>query len=283
MNTALVIEGGGLRGVHTNAILDTFLENDIDFPYIVAVSAGSLNATNYLARQYMRSYKMNVEYMNDKRYYNFFNIFRKKSAFDFEFMFNDLSKNEMPFDYYTFKNSDKLLYYTVTDAVSGETAFFEKNDVDDFSKPAIASSSIPVMSPPVEINGKLYYDGGVSNAVPYEKAFSDGYKKAVLILTRHKGYRKPPVSHIAENFYKRHFGKTPNLLEKLLTVPERYNRKMDEIERMEKSGEVFVIRPQNPVNVSRTEKNAKKIHALYKEGIRDAKYFLPYLKEYLKN
>ena len=198
-------------------------------------------------------------------------------------MFNDLSKNEMPFDYDTFINSDKMLYYTVTDAVSGDTVFFEKNDVDDFSKPAIASSSIPIMSPPVEINGKYYYDGGVSNAVPYEKAFGDGYEKIVLVLTRQKGYRKPPVSHFAESFYKRHFKKTPKLLERLLTVPERYNKKMDEIDEMEKEGKVFVIRPQKPVEVSRTEKNAEKIHALYKEGIKDAGSILPKLKEYLKN
>lgn len=40
-NTALVLEGGGLRGVFTCGVLDFFMDRGITFPFIVGVSAGA--------------------------------------------------------------------------------------------------------------------------------------------------------------------------------------------------------------------------------------------------
>ena len=41
-DTALVLEGGGLRGVFTCGVLDSFMDHGIRFPFAVGVSAGGI-------------------------------------------------------------------------------------------------------------------------------------------------------------------------------------------------------------------------------------------------
>ena len=40
-NSILLLEGGSLRGLYTAGVLDTFMENDLYFPAVAGVSAGS--------------------------------------------------------------------------------------------------------------------------------------------------------------------------------------------------------------------------------------------------
>ena len=49
--TALVLEGGGLRGVFTAGVIDCLLDNEIFFDYVVGVSAGACNTIAYLAKE----------------------------------------------------------------------------------------------------------------------------------------------------------------------------------------------------------------------------------------
>lgn len=65
---ALVLEGGALRGVYTSGVLDVFIKNNIEFECVVGVSAGALNAMNYVTKQYGRSARINLEYHNDPNY-----------------------------------------------------------------------------------------------------------------------------------------------------------------------------------------------------------------------
>ena len=48
INTGLVLEGGGMRGVFTSGVLDAFMKFNIYFKYVVAVSAGACNGLSYI-------------------------------------------------------------------------------------------------------------------------------------------------------------------------------------------------------------------------------------------
>ncbi len=281
MKTALVIEGGAMRGIHTVGMMDVFLENNITFPHITGVSAGALNGLSYVSGQHGRARRVITEFSKDKRYFCLSNILFGKSVYGFDFMFGDLCKKYIPFDADAFLSADLKYYFTTTEFKSGETVYFEKNDIKDFSKPAVASGSLPVFSPPVDINGKLYYDGGVSNAVPYEKPFEDGYDRAVILLTRHKGYRKPKVTFLQKQMYSLMFKNNPAFLQKLLTVSERYNKRMEEIERLEQEGKVLAIRPSAAINISRLETDTDKLSALYQRGRQDALSALEQIRAFM--
>lgn len=65
------------------------------------------------------------------------------------------------------------------------------------------------------------------------------------------------------------YGRTyPAVVDGMCSIPERYNRKMERVIELEKEGAVFVIRPENPVTVSRTERDAGKLRKLHGEGYR---------------
>ena len=102
-----------------------------------------------------------------------------------------------------------------------------------------------------------------------------------MILTRSKGFQSQS-SVIMDSLYKIYYRKYPNLVEKLCTMTERYNRLLDEIKNMEKQGKIFVIQPQNPVNVRRIERNKKRLRKLYEEGCKEGKAAIADMYKYLE-
>jgi phospholipase, patatin family (fragment) len=116
------------------------------------------------------------------------------------------------------------------------------------------------------VEGRKYLDGGISTSIAYKRAFDVGYSKAIVVLTREEGYRKKPANKINESIYKRYFKPLPNLVEKLMTVPERYNKMQEEMEELAKEGKILIIRPQNKVTVQRLEHSSVKLEKLYNEG-----------------
>ena len=60
-----------------------------------------------------------------------------------------------------------------------------------------------------------------------------------------------------------------------------YNETMDQIEEMEKSGEIFVIRPSRDPQIGRMEKNPEKVKAVYDLGYKDACAQMEALKAWL--
>ena len=80
---------------------------------------------------------------------------------------------------------------------------------------------------------------------------------------------------------KMKYKKYPNLVNSISNRYIVYNQTLDFIKELEKSKDVFVIRPKKPVQIGRTEKNKEKLEALYKEGYNDAKDSYEELLKYL--
>lgn len=278
---ALVVEGGALRGVHTAGMMDVLMEEAISFDCVIGVSAGSLNSYSFLTRQIGRSAKVNIEYMNDPRYFSRRRFLSRKSVFNFDFMFGELSHHLVPLDFDVLEAAPERFLITATDIDTAQPVYFEKGICSDLFKAGAASASMPLVSPPVQLDGHTCLDGGIADAVPYRKALDDGYQKVVVLLTRHRGYRKPPLSSGAKALYRRIFRRRPALLEKMLTVPQRYNEKMAEIDRLEAEGTLYVMRPSYPITIPRMEQDRKKLQALYRQGLADGKDQLSGLIDYL--
>lgn len=278
---ALVLEGGSLRILFTAGVLDVFTETGIEFSYVNGVSAGTMAAMNYISKQNGRMLRINEEYLNDRRYMSFRRMFKERRVFDFDFVFGELSEDLIPFDFEAFYNSPQIFEAAATRCKTGKTEFFEKQSCTEMVKAIQASSSIPLLSGMVTVAHKKYLDGGVSLPIAYERAFELGYEKRVLVLTRHKGYRKKPYDHLTRRVYHHYFKPLPEFLEALYAVPERYNRMQEEIERLEAEGKIFVIRPQIPVEVSRLERDIKKLRELHKQGRKEAEHNMESLKAYL--
>ena len=189
---------------------------------------------------------------------------------------------QVPFDYKSFENTNQRFIIVTTNCEKAETEYLEKSNCNDLFKAAQASSSMPLASAMVEINNNHYLDGAVTTSIPVKWALEQGYEKVVVVLTRDKTYRKPILSNKMKKLHKLAYHKYPKLIEKLNTMPERYNKLQEELIDLEKEGKIFIIRPEKEVTVSRLEKDKEKLENLYKEGIAEAEKNLDALKEYLE-
>ena len=191
IDAALVLEGGALRGMFTAGVLDVLMEDQIEFAYVNGVSAGSLNGINYISKQNGRSRDINLNYVNDPRYLGVRNMVSNGGIFNFRFLFGELSDELVPFNARTFFASKQRFEVVATDCRTGMAEYFEKGKEPEIMWASAASSSMPVISSMISLNGKRYLDGGISVPIAYRRAMEEGYKKIVLVLTRQAGYEKP--------------------------------------------------------------------------------------------
>lgn len=279
--TSLILEGGALRGVYTSAVLDVFMDKNLYIPNIYSVSAGSTNALSYMSKQKGRNAKINIEYVNDSRYLSMKNLVTERSIFGFDFIFNDIADKLVPFDYDTFNSSNQKLIAVATNCETGNGIYFDKYNCNNIVLACRASCSMPFLAPIIHVNNIPCLDGGIADAIPIRKSIKDGNTKNVLILTRHKGYRKKENEinmKLAYKFYSHY----PNLIKTLKVKSKLYNKTADYIDKLEESGKIFVIRPKNPITISRTEKDTKKLKRLYMIGYTEALERYDDLIKYLK-
>lgn len=269
VNAGLVLEGGALRGVYTSAILDVFLDKKLYFKDVYSVSAGTTNALSYISKQKGRNIKINLNYVKDSRYLSLRNYIKDRSIFGFDFIFDEIANKLVPFDYTEFENSNQRLIAVATNCDTGKGIYFDKYNCNNVFLACRASCSMPYLAPIVYVNNTPCLDGGIADAIPIKKSIEEGNTKNVLILTRHKGYRKKTTDtqkRLAKSVYSHY----PNLVKALIRKSQNYNRTADYIDKLEEEGKIFVIRPKNPITISRTEKDTKKLRALYMQGYEEA-------------
>lgn len=197
-----------------------------------------------------------------------------------DMIFDRFPKEIFPFDFDTFFQSDIRCQMVVTDCITGKARYMEeKKDSDRLMNICRASSSIPAACPMVMLDGRPYLDGGVSDSIPIFHAMKLGYQKDVVVLTRNLGYRKTKPGKSAA-FYSAAFKKYPNLVRSLLNRYKVYNRTLDLVEKWEREGHIFVIRPVSKP-ISRTEQDKEALTAFYQEGYELMEKRLEELQAYL--
>ena len=280
-NAGLVLEGGGMRGVYTAGALDFFIDKDIWFSSVYGVSAGACHACSYLSKQRKRAFNVNVDYLKDKRYASLYSLFKTGDYFGSKFVYDTIPNELSPYDYDSFNKYEGNFCCVVTNCITGRAEYLKVKDMKkdiDFIR---ASSSLPMISGMVEINGGKYLDGGISDSIPIKKSESDGNLKNVVILTRDGKYRKTKNKML--RVLKIKYRKYPNLVKAMAERHIKYNNTLDYIEKKEKAGGIYVIRPQKPVEIGRLEKNKEKLYEHYNEGYNDAKRHYKRLIDFLKS
>lgn len=278
---ALALEGGSLRCLFSAGVTDIMLEEGIAYDGVFGVSAGALTGVNFVSNQKGRTAYINLNFVNDPRYMGMRSLIKHRSIFNFDFLFGEVSDTLVPMDYETFSSSPCQYTAVATNCLTGKAEYFEKASTPDIFQAVRASASLPLLSPMVDVEGTPYLDGGLDVSVPFQRPLDEGYGKVVVVTTREHGYRKEPVSRAAARAYARAYRKYPNLVRSILNVPRHYNAELDELDRLEAQGKIFVIRPPEPVEVKRTEKDVAKLQALYDQGAATCRKLLPQLKEYL--
>ena len=280
IEAGLVVEGGGMRGVYTAGVLDYFMEKNLYFDDCYGVSAGACHISSYVSKQIGRSIKVTLDYINDKRYCSVNSLIKTGDMFGVEMLY-DLIPNKLElYDYDTFNKFKGNFYSVVTNCKTGKAEYMKIKDMKKDIIAVRASSSLPLLSRIVEINGKEYLDGGITDSIPIKKSIKDGHKKNVVILTRDKTYRKSKPKFLS--FFKLKYKKYPNLVKAIENRYKMYNETLDFLEEEKAKNEVFIIQPKLPVKISRIEKDKDKLKELYDQGYEDAKEIYEDLMKFLE-
>lgn len=264
-DTALVLEGGGMRGMFSAGVFEAFMLKGLVFPYITAVSAGACNILSYMSNQPLRTRRIIENYVTDKRYFSLKNWMEKGSIFGFDFIFEDLPKTLLPFDFETYYNYPGILQVGTTDCRSGQSIWFGKEAIGHSFLPVRASASLPFLAPIVHIGSRDLLDGALVAPIPYEKAQEAGYKKFIIVLTRNSGYRKK--KSVPQILLKTWYKDYPKLWEIMQQRPELYNKQLEYVEQLEKDGKAVIIRPQIPLEIDRLDIKPDKLLGLHDHGI----------------
>jgi predicted patatin/cPLA2 family phospholipase len=275
----LVLEGGGMRGLYTCGVLEYFMEKDLYFNYIIGVSAGACNAVSYISKQKGRNEKVNINFVKDWRYMSLRNFIFKKSFFGMDFIFDEIPKKHVLFDFETFYKSNCNFKIGVTDCITGKPMYLSKEDIGERFHALRATASLPMLAPIVKYKGHEFLDGGISDSIPILKAIEDGNDKNIIVLTRNKGYRKNPGSFTG--LLKIKYRKYPLLIETMIKRYESYNNTLAYIEQLEAEGKAIVIRPSEKVSVGRLEKNTQRLYELLQNGYEDAKNTYERIMEFI--
>lgn len=262
--TALVLEGGGMRGVFTSGVLDAFMKHDLTFPYIVAVSAGACNGMSYVSHQPRRARISNIDYLARYKYIGLRHLVTQGCIFDRELLYDKFPNQYLPFDFDTFFSSPMTFEMVTTNCLTGQPMYLsERHDRQRALDIVRASSSLPYVSKIVDVDGIPMLDGGIVDSIPLQHAINMGHPSNVLVLTRNRGYRDTGKDMKIPRFIYRKYPRLRVVLSRRLAA---YNAQLEYVERMEDEGRVICIRPERPMEVDRIEKDIAKLERLYEEG-----------------
>lgn len=279
MKLGVVDVGGGLRGIYAAGVFDYCLDAEIKFDFCIGVSAGSANITSYMAGQKGRNYVFYTDYAFRKEYMGFHNMARKHSYLDLDYVYGTLSNSggENPLDCAALQRNPAELLIVASNALTGQVKYFDKTDLkpDDYSV-LKASSAIPFVCRPYEVEGVPYYDGALGDPVPVEKAFQRGCDQVVVILSKPKDILRGPGKDPL--FARRIRKKYPLAAQNLLLRAQRYNGGVALAKQYEAQGRALIVAPDDTCGVDTLTRDRDALERLYQKGRQDGQAILNFIR-----
>lgn len=274
------MEGGAMRGLFSAGVMDVLMENKVSFDGAVGVSAGAAFGVNYKSGQIGRAIRYNLQFCRDKRYCGIGSLLKTGNIYNTDFCYGEVPLKLDVFDFKAYTENPMEFYVVCTDIVTGEAVYHKYDSYEDHGFDWIrASASMPLVSQIVKIDDLLLLDGGISDSIPIRYFESIGYTRNVAILTQPEGYRKEKNSVLP--LIRRKYRAYPKLVEAMEKRHLVYNEELDDIAKKEAAGQLFVIRPESPLPVSRIEKDSEKLRLTYEIGRNTAIEKLSSLKAFL--
>ncbi|MFT3875809.1 MAG: patatin family protein [Propioniciclava sp.] len=282
---ALIFEGGGMRAAYTSAVAVRLIESGIVFPFVAGISAGCTNTINYLSSDVWRAKTAVTTFAGDPQFGNWRTFLRGQGLFNSDYIYRRTSRpgEALPLNFDAFGAHPGEVSMTAFRTRDGATVRWGRADMPDLealSVRAQASSTMPVIMPPVTIDGETYVDGALctTGGIAIDAAREAGYRRFFVVLTQERGYRKKPPSN--PWFFRRHFRETPAVADALNDRWQRYNATREELFDLESSGEAYLFVPET-MAIGNGERSVPRLLAAHARGLNQATRELPRWREFL--
>lgn len=274
-----------MRASYTSAMVVALLEAGVHLDFVAGISAGSSNTANYLARDPWRARHSFVDFAADPKFGDWKTFLRGDGLFNARYIYEQtgLPDQALPFPWERFRDNPADLRLGAFDAESGEAVWWGREDVREMADLMVrvrASSTMPVLMPPVQLDGRTYVDGalGPDGGIPLSAAEDAGFDKFLVVLTRERDYVKD--SERFPRFYLRYFRRHPAIAQALITRWQRYNATRERLFELERQGRAYLFVPDT-MPVANGEKDVAKLAASHELGLAQARRELPAIREFL--
>lgn len=276
-----------MRGAYTAAVVATLVEEGIGIDYVAGISAGSSHTCNYVSGDAERARRTFVEMVTDPGFGGMRTFLEGKGYFNAHYIYQEASLpgRAFGFDWDSFLSDPADARFGTFDVTRGEERWFRKSElgsVEDLLTVVRASSSLPILMPPVTIDGDVYVDGalGPDGGIPLDVALADGYEKVFAVLTRPREYRKRPPRAGVQEWFRRRYAKNPAVAAGINNRWWRYNRMREELLEMEAQGRALLFFPDD-IHIQNTETHLDRLEATYAAGLAQARRELPRWRDFL--
>ncbi|MEL7370866.1 MAG: patatin-like phospholipase family protein, partial [Myxococcota bacterium] len=157
----LVLSGGGARAAAHIGALRALTEHGLKPTVISGASAGALVAALYGCR-FSLNEMLEVFETTELFSWNHLGFTKKPGLLDAERLVDVLASL---FGGLTFNDSDTELHIVTTDLLSGQPHVFTQGPLD---RAVTASSAYPGVISPLDIDGRVYADGGIVDNFPID-------------------------------------------------------------------------------------------------------------------
>ena len=262
---ALVVEGGGMRGIFSTGVLDAFSDHDYrPFDVCFGVSAGSTNLAAWLAGQRGRNYRVITDYSCRPPFIDFKRFLLGGHWLDLDWLWG-ITIREIRLDLARFGRQPVPLYVVATRVADGQAAY-HRAAPDNLEALLKASCAVPIAYRdfPV-IDGVPLTDGGVADSIPVIRAYAMGAREMTVILSRPLGYRKTRSK--ASWLLRRLLRHEPRLARAMIHRHQAYNRAIDFIQDPPEGCRIQVIAPPGDFAVGRITTDRARLDAGYAMGL----------------
>ena len=270
---ALIIEGGGSRGVFSFGVIDSFIKASYNpFDIHLGVSNGAVVQLWYLLA--VSDYNLDKMLFSASRdYVRYSNLLFNKSIMNFEKLYQDANK-VFPIDFDRLQDNlaGKNFYVVVSDAGSGKPEYIELSK-ENYINEMLATGSLPVlMKNAILLEGKRKYDGGITDPIPVQKAYEMGAKEIVIIRTYEQAFiRKTKLENYIAAFATRSY---PNISKALQENTTTYNSALEFINNPPSDCKILQICPPQRLSTKRATTNVNIMKADYQIGMNCGEEFL---------
>ena len=272
-DTALVFEGGGMRGAFTAGIVATLIEEGIDFPHVSGISAGSSNTVNYVSRDAKRAHDTFTTVADSPEFGGFRHWIEGRGMFNVDYLYDEIAQpdGDAPLDLDTFLANPAEVRIGAFNATRGEEVWFTKDDmrtVEEVGRCVRASSTLPIIMPTVTIDGDTYVDGalGPNGGIPLDAPMRDGYRKFFVVLTRPRDFVKTPTKPGVCSALRLAFPRLPSIAEAVARRTVAYNAARRKLFQLEEQGRALIVTPGD-LGIDKMEMNVDRLEDAYDAGV----------------
>ena len=275
----LVLEGGSMRVQFTCGVLDYLIDQGLFAKNIIGVSAGALSGFNYLMGARGRTCALNIGFAGDWRYMSLRSFLATGNAYNVDTSFHKIPMEWIPYKASEFYDSPCKLTAVVTNLETNGAEYYEIDDPIAGMGYLQASSSMPFVSKTVEIDGKLYLDGGVADTIPVDYSLATGVEKQIVVLSQDETFeqQRNRFNDLAHIWYRSY----PAFAEAVTKRYQLVNSSRHHCLELAQQGRIFLIMPPERITLEILENDPRKLYEVYEMGYAEAERRWDELVEYL--